>query len=473
MADRKIMARNGALLIKMQSAAGTYSSPAGSDAVLVENPAIGFNPTMVTTDEMNPSLDSRAPLPGGLSITLSGRFYLKGSGTPGVAPEWDPIAQICGFARTTTLNQITGTDFSTNSGTGKILAASTDITALTVGTILYADGFTTAANNGEFLVSAVGSGDITVTKSDGSAHGLTTESAGASVTISYGVRGVAATAGSTTQFTAQSPWSNTADLYRFMPVLLSGNPATPAFSQIRSYSSARVAVIENLMGSALTTSTKVSIPAHTLYLPASDSLLPASAELYFDNAQKWSLIDLVGQSWKETWMPNGTCAVDFTATGKLYGTNPADSSNPAAAYDSTRPGLFFNSQFLVDRTAMGLNSLSYDLSNTVALPSNPNDAEGFDAPVITGRAFTMNFEPNLTTVATRSFFANNFRPNTPASIHARLTGGNARNPGQRIMRLTPTGIFTGYGHGNNSGMKTEQIPVFQDGFDSGSGLAIY
>lgn len=470
MSEQHIRLRNGALLMKVQSAEGTWASPATSDALLVESPSMSFDPVMIQTSEFNPSLDSRAPLPGGLKVGLTFRLPLKGSGVPGTAPEADPALRIAGLQKITTATTISGTDFSADSGTGKIAASSTDITALTVGTPIYVDGFATPSNNGEFVISAVGSGDITVTKADGSAHGLTTESAAASVSIVYGVAAVAATAGTTTTFTGQSPQSATADAYLFMPVYLSGNPATPVFTQLVDYTAARVGTLPETMGTALTTSTKVSIPANVTYIPASSSLPWASAELYSDG-RIWQLIDLVVDSLKITWNPGGGVMAEFSAKGKMYAAEN-DAAVPDAVYDSTRPGQWRGSKFVAARSAIAVNALSFDVANTLSFPDNPNDAEGFDAPFITERSATLSMEPNLTLQATRDNYVN-FREGTSQIVYARLAGGLAANAGQRIMQVAPAAIITARGFGEKEGRRTEQLTCFMDGFDRGFGLTFF
>lgn len=470
MPETRSRMRNTALLVKIQGAAGSWSTPGVNDAVLVEDPSISWEPTMIQTNEVNPSLDSRAPLVGGIKVALSGRFYLKGSGSPGVEAEWDPLARVAGMARTITKTDITGTDISFNGSTGKILAASSDISPLTVGTVLYTTGAANTANTGEFVVTATGSGEVTVTRSSGAAHGLTTESAGASVTITYGVAAVAATAGAATTFTAQSPHSNTAQAYQFLPAFLSGNPATPVFTHVLDYTSGRVGTVSETFSPVLSSSTKVSYPASVVYTLASDSLPWASAALYGDG-KLWQMMDLVADSLSFGWTPNGTAVVDFTLRGKMYAAE-SDAAVPAAVYDTTRPGVFINSKFTLDRTAVAVNALTFGIANTVAFPDNPNEAEGCDAPIITARTATVNMEPNMTTVATRDTYGK-WRAGTQMPVHSRLTGGFAANPGQRIMQTAPAAFITARAVGNKDGMRTEQLSNFADGFDSGFGLAIF
>lgn len=470
MAQTKIRGRAAVLTLKKQSAAGVWAAPSAStDAILVRSPEISFDPQQIQTDESGPSLDSRAPLIGGMQVGVNFGVYLKGSGVPGVAPEYTGALEVCGVKEIITRTDITDTDIAAVASTGKITSVAADITPLTVGTHIYVSGFATAANNGEFLVSAVGSGEITVTKVDGSAHGLVDEAAGASVTISRGIAGVSATAGSATTFTAQAPWAATADLYRFMPVLLSGNPATPVFSQIQDYTAGRVATLVDSFGTALSGTTKVSIPANVTYVLASTNLPWASTEFYMDG-RLWQIMDLVG-SVRLEWTAAGAVMANFQMRGRLYA-NPSDAALPAATYDGTRPGVYRGSKFLLNRVAVSLQTLSFGAENTIVFPPNPNEDEGFEAPIITQRNASGQMDPHMTLVATRDNLRD-MRDGVPRPVHALLRGGQANKPGCRVACAIPEAYYTGVSPGDQSGLKTESTNFFCNGFDAGWGMTLF
>ena len=64
--------RNAALTAKIESSEGVFSAPDPStDGVLVENPAVTFDPQNVETDEVTGSLDGRGPLVGGMKCRLT------------------------------------------------------------------------------------------------------------------------------------------------------------------------------------------------------------------------------------------------------------------------------------------------------------------------------------------------------------------------------------------------------------------
>lgn len=74
---------------------------AATDAVLCEQPLrITFNPNVIDTTEVTPSLDPFDPIVGGTSCTIEFDVYLKGSGSASVAPEWGEMLEACGFLET-------------------------------------------------------------------------------------------------------------------------------------------------------------------------------------------------------------------------------------------------------------------------------------------------------------------------------------------------------------------------------------
>lgn len=463
-----LRSRNAAVLTKAEGTPGTYDAPnTTSDGVLVENPQIGFNPQNQETNEVTGSLDSFGPLIGGMQCSISFDFYLKGKSSPGVAPEWGKIMEACAWDMVPLRNAITDTSISV-SDANTIADSNSGLAALTVGTHIFVAGFANAANNGEFVVTASAAGSIDVTKPDGSAAGLVAETAGASVTIAYGISAVAATAGSTIAATAQSPWSDTAQAYRGMPALLSGNPVTPRFTQIFDYTAGRVASLVDLLGGALDTSTKISIPAHVLFKPNSNAIPSNSIAVYMDGVVyrfrgcrgTVNFAMVAGQGWKASVQMTGL----FQAK--------ADAAVVTPAYDGTRPGIWRNSIFSMDRVAVGLGQMSLDSGVQSVYPPNPNDAEGFDPPELVSRNMTGSIDPNAVLVATRDTLTD-VRNGTTRLLHARLKGGNAASAGNRIAVAVPSALFTGFQPTDRQGIAAEQIPFYAQGQDAGAFIAVF
>ena len=62
-----LRSRNAVVLYKEEVTEGVDPTPAaGTDAVLVEDVSLDFNPTIVQTNEVTGSVDSRGPITGGI-----------------------------------------------------------------------------------------------------------------------------------------------------------------------------------------------------------------------------------------------------------------------------------------------------------------------------------------------------------------------------------------------------------------------
>lgn len=458
--------RNAAVLVKIEAAPGTFLAPsAATDGVLVEAPNTGFNPQNIDTNEVTGSLDGRGPLIGGIQVTYGFSVYLKGQGTPGNSPQFANLLKICGFAESLTQTIQSGTTFSITGG-NTINDSANGLAVNTVGTHLY---LSSPANPyAELIVTASAAGALTVTKPDGSAPGLVNESAGGTFTMVRGIVGTAATAGTTISATLAAPYAATAQVYRGMPVLLSGNPATPAYAFISDYTAGRVATLTDQFGVALSATTKVSIPANALYTPTSAVIPTASIEYYLDGV-RYRFKGCRGTV-KFTFDAAGACKADFTISGMFD--SKADAAVPAVTYDGTRPGMFRNSVMLLNRVATALGQVSIDMGNSLKFPDDPNQSEGFAPPEIIVRKMAGQMNPYSTLVATRDAMTD-FRNGNAAIIHGRVLGGNSVRSGNRVGFTVPTGVYVDYEPGDDGGLATEEIGFFPQGQDSGMQLCIY
>ncbi|HJQ60816.1 MAG TPA: hypothetical protein VJ890_28185 [Vineibacter sp.] len=463
--------RNAALLVKIESTPGTFDAPnTTTDGILIERPRIGYGPQLVQTDEVTGSLDSEAPIVGGMQATLQFPFYLKGGVLPGVAPEWGKLARICGLAEVATVQTISGTGIAV-ADNNTITDSGNQFGPLTVGTHIFVGGFSNAANaNKELIVTVSAAGSIDVTNPDGSAANLAAESAGATITIRYGVAGTLATAGTTISATLQAPFAATAQLYRGMPVLLSGNPATPEFVVCNDYTVGRLLTITKLMGAALTTSTRASIPANVRYQPVSTGIPAGSVEVYMDGLRRrfrgcrgmLSLQMDAGGAWRG----------NVTLRGLAVDPPKADAAMVTPTYDATRPGIWRASRFAIDRIANGLESSGIEVGSRVEFPADPNDPEGFTVPEITQRQVTGTANPYETLVATRNLLAT-LRSGSNVLIDGQIKGNAAANAGGRLAFTIPTAILTNADPDDARGFSVEQLNWFCRGADSGFQLAIW
>ncbi|AKM09877.1 hypothetical protein [Croceicoccus naphthovorans] len=95
------LTRNRLVTAKVEATSGTDAVPApATDAVLVEEPRANPNLELEQTDEVTGSLDTTQSIVGGGFMERTHRFFAKGSGTPGTAPEYTPYLQAAGLAET-------------------------------------------------------------------------------------------------------------------------------------------------------------------------------------------------------------------------------------------------------------------------------------------------------------------------------------------------------------------------------------
>lgn len=124
-----LRSRRGAVLAKIETTEGVDAVPTTTNAMLVENPRITFDPGLVTTNEMTGSLDPEAPIVGGLKMSLTFDMYLKGSGAAATAPEFGDLFKACGWEEVVTAVAIGGEPAATGSTTTVTLASSASATA--------------------------------------------------------------------------------------------------------------------------------------------------------------------------------------------------------------------------------------------------------------------------------------------------------------------------------------------------------
>jgi hypothetical protein len=166
----------------------------------------------------------------------------------------------------------------------------------------------------------------------------------------------------------------------------------------------------------------------------------------------------------------GPAKGSFTGSAMFVAKN--DQGVPAVTYDGTRPGVWRQSKFLLNRLVTGLKNLTLDTGVTTQYPADPNQVEGFTAPQTTDRKMAGSMDPYATLVATRNIFAD-FRAGVVAIIHALLQGGNAANPGQRIAFTVPQAFHIGYQPGTDGKLATEEVNFFPRGQDAGFFICIY
>lgn len=131
------LTRNRLVLAKAEVTSGTDPVPVpATDAVLVEEPRGNPNMELEQTDEVTGSLDRTQSIVGGGFMERSQRFFAKGSGTPGTAPEFTPYLQAAALGLTTLAADSAGTAQAGAAGTITLAVAApaTDLTGFVIET---------------------------------------------------------------------------------------------------------------------------------------------------------------------------------------------------------------------------------------------------------------------------------------------------------------------------------------------------
>ncbi|MGQ9367699.1 hypothetical protein [Azospirillum sp. ST 5-10] len=274
----------------------------------------------------------------------------------------------------------------------------------------------------------------------------------------------AASAGSGTTLTLGSSAAGTAQIYRYMPLLLGTNPAGGATTFVTDYTSGKVATLADSFDPALDNTTTYQIPVNVLYLPASDDIPSVSMDVYMDGI-KYAMAGCRGRRSLRL-EANGVGRFSWTFSGVFV--SKTDVAVPTGVFDATRPPVWKGGVFTWDRKPAALKTLTFEDGGQVTMPDNPNSEEGYDPAVITGRKWTGSMDPLMTLVATRNVLAD-VRAGTNRILHARLGTAAGNRIGITAAQTKPLNETPG----DRSGLLTGEVPLQYVGQDSGLGICIF
>jgi hypothetical protein len=109
MAFSPFLTRNQIILADVQSGPGVDATPDITKAVLMEPPTSDPQIQNATTNEMVGGFDTSPPSFTGGWRNFSSTVHVKGSGTAGTAPDWDPLMRGCAMGKTVFASAVTGT----------------------------------------------------------------------------------------------------------------------------------------------------------------------------------------------------------------------------------------------------------------------------------------------------------------------------------------------------------------------------
>lgn len=141
----------------------------------------------------------------------------------------------------------------------------------------------------------------------------------------------------------------------------------------------------------------------------------------------------------------------FTMVGHIE--SESEASAPEPSFESTIPRAFVGADFKIGGTAIPIESLTIDLSNTVAIAPNPNSADGYGAIRITARNTQGTMNPEAQSIETKDFIGL-LRSGTTQAIQTGTIGSNA---GNRWAISIPKAYFREIGFGEREGLLINDI----------------
>lgn len=243
----------------------------------------------------------------------------------------------------------------------------------------------------------------------------------------------AATGGTASTITMQSPWQAGLQQYRGMPVLLTGNPAAAPPDVVLNYTTGRVATLARSYSPNLSSGTTAAIAQNVLYRPTSDETLMASLSCYgFVDGLRHRIVGLSG-SWAVGLRSGQPATLNFRFTGMVAGYKEAVALPTSYVPVTRQPPKWLAGMSQLDRTLAQCQSAGWDMGVRTAYIDNPEAAQGYDAPVITGATPRITLDPLMHTTHTPAR-ATAYTAGTPVP-YACIWGSTA---GNRFALSTPS-----------------------------------
>lgn len=279
-------------------------------------------------------------------------------------------------------------------------------------------------------------------------------SAGMAVTNTAAAIGAptAATAGTATGATLAAPFAATADLYRGMPIVLSGNPSVPRTTLITDYTVGRVATFARTFSPVLNTSTLAQIPINNLLRLTDTETDFARLTVYAYQAGRLFIgVGCVAVNPRIRLSAAGMGMLEFDLMGVSAGV-PAEVALPAGASAVVRPTppTWRDGECQLGRALVRGAEAVFGLGAGAMLPPNPEAANGFDVAEL----MTRNPVAEVTCYAnsTASPGRETAMRNGDASLFSAILGTVA---GNRIGLLFSPGRITNITAGEREGADVE------------------
>lgn len=221
--------------------------------------------------------------------------------------------------------------------------------------------------------------------------------------------------GTTISATLGSGASALAQAYRGQPLMLTGSPAAGRMPLITDYSAAKVAILSDVYGSALTVANTAAIPANWSYAPTSPqdaatriAQHPLGTIHWYEDGIVWQFqdcrgtVDFEGDSAKP-----GFAVFSFTGifVAKLDVALPTSAVYAGQSAPLLVQGGAVGPVAQVGRLALPISKWSLKNGGQIDSPEDPNTQFGYGPGQISDRTYVLEVDPLMTFVATRNSLA--------------------------------------------------------------------
>ena len=277
----------------------------------------------------------------------------------------------------------------------------------------------------------------------------------------------AAAAGTASTITAATPFAATANLYRGMPLLITGT-TQDGISQtgITDYTVGRVATILHTASGAFTTAATLQIPINVMYGPTSDETVYKTATVYlYMDGLLWTFLGCTG-TWGIEMNTGGIAYLVFSMTGQ-FGAKSA-TAFPAAATGIVRqtPPRFVGGVMRLNGAIARVRNFTLNAGIGTVLPDNPEASEGYDAAIPVERAMGGGIDPLMDTTNSVTLFTN-FR----TGVNMRLGAVFGTTAGNRFSLVVPSARVTQNNPTAREGLGVNAMTYACDGPDAGAYIA--
>lgn len=253
--------------------------------------------------------------------------------------------------------------------------------------------------------------------------------------FSAAVASTALASGTVSSATLATPFAATAQLYRGMPLQLTGGSSGGRLAHVTDYTAGRAATLTDSFGTALSASVNAALPANWTYAPTSPADAAARAAdhpsgtlyIYEDGVLRIftglrGSVDFAGETARPGFM---TFRFMGTFVSKTDAARPSDSVAQHVAPTLAMGAGGVNPSVLLNRLPLAIRNWALSVNQSMEVSDDPNTSFGFGAADLGRRAAVLTLDPNDTLVSVRNVLADIQAGNRyPAVIRCGTVAGN-------------------------------------------------